>query len=577
MFVYTLPALAFFPQLIRTPQTAFATPILSALIIYAFTSLLMGIQHFNTPWVVSLALGLGALASIRVARMIIKQGMGWSKTQVALYVFHFILLFPYFIKLGTHAFDRGDEIYSWNFWAIQHYFLEPVDFSHTGAPYPQLFPKLLAFCYHLLGNLDLQLPVKGTLIVFPWAMLTAIAMTGRYQFTAWRLTYGIGLFLVLFGIKLGQFFDDGYADPIMSSALVVSVVLFWQSQQKTFGVLSSHTLAGWSVLCAITAAHAKQAGLLWALFALPIMLMLAKMRWLSIVSVLGSLEWVVGEGRHFHKNQGVLGLSLGDRDFISQLGYAVDKYFIHQPLLLGLFLLALFVHWKDKTVRQVVFLFMIPSVLCWFLFGAYQLRLGQHLIALAFWVVVVRGITFPFPLFLQAKAKYLLIATVSTCLLIGGGLFVRYTWEEGERISLYTGGRQSLQRYFGKEAHFIYTTIYSQPNVLLWVPSRYLYGLFYKHTRLITPDYSKGPYDAQVLVKELQSTLPDYVFTVSPAVIDGPASQVLSEVIAQCPHVFEKVADAPNRFDFVTYRVRKDLLSVDPCLSCAPSLSNKLS
>ena len=70
-------------------------------------------------------------------------------------------------------------------------------------------------------------------------------------------------------------------------------------------------------------------------------------------------------------------------------------------------------------------------------------------------------------------------------------------------MSLYDGGRQSLHRYFGDDADRIYATIYKNPEALLWVPSRYLYGLFYRHTRLTTPDYSQAPYTTATLVKEL--------------------------------------------------------------------------
>ncbi len=586
VFVYGLPALAIYPQLISSPRTAFAIPILSVFVIYALSSFCIYFGFLTTPIASIIALTLAGIAIWRIKKTIENSPFTWSSQDAFIYIFHGILLFPYFIKLGTHAFERGDEIYSWNFWAIQHYFLEPIDFSHTAAPYPQLFPKILAFCYHIVGDLELQLPVRATLVIFPWAMLTAIAMAYRQRMAAHLGTYLVLLLYVLSFVGLEQFFDDGYADPVMSSCLLVSVALFWQSQQKPAFHISPLLLAFWSVICGITAAHAKQPGLLWVLFSLPVLLWFSvkthsKMpyRLLSALLIVGGLTWVLGEGREFHHNYGVLGLSIADRDMFSQLWFSINKYFIRQPFLFLLFLLAWISCRTDKTLRNMVVIFMIPSMLCWFLFGAYHLRLGQHLIAFAFFVIAASGYALPAKItnwegwqrfwnWLALRQKQCFIGIVSVSVVMGGLLFVQGALVEKGSISLYSGGRLSLQRYFGKDADFIYTTIYSDPQALLWVPTRYIYGLFYKHTQLTTPDYpqDKEKYEKADLVIEFQRKTPDYAFTVSPAVIDGPASQILSDVISECPNAFDKVASSPNRFSFVTYKINKTLLLEDPCL-----------
>lgn len=586
MFVYSLPGLAVFPQLITSPRTAFAIPVISVFVIYCIASATISLGILTTPLAVAIALTAGTIAVLRMRRTIATATFSWSSQDVFIYIFHVILLFPYFIKLGTHAFERGDEIYSWNFWAIQHYFLEPIDFFHTGAPYPQLFPKLLAFCYHIVGDLELQLPVRAMLIVFSWSMLTAIAMAYRQRMAAHLGTYLVLLLYVMAFVGLEQFFDDGYADPIMNGCLLVSVALFWQSQQKPSFQISPVMLGLWSVLCGIAAAHAKQPGLLWVLFSLPVLLWLGappeKAKWryrlLAIPSILGGLAWLIWEGREFHHNTGVIGLSIADRDVMSQLAYSVNKYFIHQPWLFLLFLLAVLSCRTDKILRQLVIIFMIPSLFCWFVFGAYHLRLGQHLIAFAFFVVAASGYALPTKLttwegwqrfwgWLALRQKQCFTAIVGISIVMGGLLFVQGTWLEKGKISLYAGGRQSLQRYFGQDADHIYTTVYRNPDALLWVPSRYLYGLFYKHTQLTTPDYSRyATYDRATLIDELQRKLPDYVFTVSQDVIDGPASSMLKEVVKECPMAFEQISSSKNRFSFVTYKVNKEALQQDPCL-----------
>lgn len=581
--VYSLPALAIFPNLVCSSRTAFAIPILSVFIIYCISSLLIALGFLTTSLATFIVIGLGAIAIWRIRRIILSMPFDWSLQDRFIYVFHLILLFPYFIKLGTHAFERGDEIYSWNFWAIQHYFLEKIDFSHTSAPYPQLFPKLLAFCYHIVGSTELQLPVKASLIIFPYAMLCAIAMAYRHLLSKHLGTYLVLLTYVLGGVGLEQFFDDGYADPIMTSCLLVSAVLFWQSQQISTSMMAPIYLGLLSVLAGITAAHAKQPGLLWAIFSLPIMMWLTPkdkfklgFRLLGIVSILGGMYWVIGEGRQFHQNNGVLWLSLGDRNAFSQLIFAINKYFVHQPLLFILFLFAFFVSFKEKTLKYMLLFFVLPSLLCWFFFGAYHLRLGQHLIAFTFFIVLASGFTFPNKFGSWVKGmdlpwnlfkKHFLIGCLCISMSVGVYLFVQGVWVDKPGISLYAGGRQSLQRYFGQDADYIYRYVYSEQSSLLWVPSRYLYGLFYKHTQLTTPDYMRyQTYNQAALIDELIRKSPDYVFTVSQNVIDGPASGLLGELILECPQAFEKVTHSQNRFSFITYRVNKGLLQQDPCL-----------
>jgi len=594
-FVYTLPALALFPHLICSPKMAFAIPVLSAFIIYVVSSLCITLGLFSTPVVTSIALCLGLIAVLRARKVITTEAFTWTKQDVFLYVFHAAVLLPYFVKLGTHAFDRGDEIYSWNFWAIQHYLLEAIDFSHTGAPYPQLLPKLLAFCYHLLGNVDLQLPVKAMLIVFPWAMLTAVSMSIKQRFVGYFGAYLVLLAYVLGVVGLEQFFNDGYADPLMTAGLITSMVLFWHSQQIKDRPGESFYYAYLAVLCGVACAHTKQPGLLWVMFSLPLLLWFStplnqeKTLWrqLSALSVIGGLCWLIGEGQGFHHNDGVLWLSLADRDLMTQLFYSIDKYFIHKPFLFLLMVAALLAACSDKLLRKMVLLFALPSLVCWFLFGAYQLRLGQHLIAFAFFVLVASGYASPFKrfkskkwlrflIFCRQKQKHILIGSLGFSFSLSALLFMQWGWLDQPGVSLYEGGRHSLQRYFGKDAERVYTTIYSSPNSLLWVPSRYLYGLFYHHTQLTTPDYSRyRPYTQMALIEELQRKLPDFVFTVSQDIIDGDASRLLVQTIKACPRSFEIFSVADNKFSFVTYKVNKAWLRSDPCLQALAGGSPK--
>lgn len=581
-FVYFLPALALFPEIVFSARTAFAIPILSTLLVYGLGSGLIAFGAFNATAVSFCVLFLGIIACCRFKRALSSHSFHWSSQQKLLYGLHLIVFIPYFVKMGTHTFDRGDELYSWNFWAIQHYFHLPLDFSHTGATYPQLFPKLLAFCYHLLGSVDLQLAVKGMLVIFPLAMLIGISMANERLKKTDLGCYAFLLAYVLAGARLTEFFNDGYADPLMTSALIASVVLFWQSQQKTcLTHFTAIKLATLSVLCAVVCAHAKQAGLLWTLFSLPILLIYAYSQSknthyliLSLCSLLGGLIWFLGEGATFYQNDGVIFLSQGQRSIVSQFAYAVNKYFIEKPLLFLLFLMAIYSSFHHKILRLMMWVFMLPSLVLWFIFGAYQLRLGQHLIAFSFFVIVASQFVLPQK---QQWQKYFywcwpqrkVLALVGTLfsLSIATFYFTKALWFEGGGLHLFAGGRQSLYRYFEEDSNYIYQTLYSNPNVLLWVPSRYLYGLFYQHTKLTMPDYRRyGQYSKSALIEEFTLKNPDYVFTVGKYVVDGPASQVLSELIQECPLAFERVSTAKNKFGFTTYKIDSVIFLQDPCL-----------
>lgn len=581
-FVYFIPALACAPWLILSPRTFFAVPLLSATIIYGLASILIVLGYFSSNVVMLLSLLLLATAAMRVRHLLASERFTWSGTAYLHYIFNSALLFPFFIKLATHAFDRGDELYSWNFWAIQHYFQESLDDTHTGAPYPQLLPKLLAYCYHLLNNLELQLPIKGGLIFFPWAMLNAIAMSVPNRLSSSLANYWLLAGVILFGIGLAQFFNDGYADPIMASLLVGSAALLWQSQHLRAPYENLKWQLRLAVLLGVAAAHAKQPGLLWAMFSMPCLLLWLYQRQankellvLACLSFLGGLSWVLGEGQHFHHNTGVIGLSLADRDFISQLGFAINRYFVHHPLLFVLFFVAGVVAWRQMLLRLMVFLFALPSLLLWFLFGAYQLRLGQHLIGFAFFLIAASGYQ-PFGVFAfwhnliawcRLRQRSLVVSAIGLSLSLTICTFFYETTLKQPDIHLTQGIRTSLRYYFKQDAERVYNQFFKGQYYRIWVPSRYLYGLFYKHAELIVPAYNDYPiYNQTALLTELQHTLPDYVFTADRQYADGEASSQLKLLVDACPAAFSRVLTPKTKFGITTYKVNKDLLQGDPCL-----------
>lgn len=594
--VYFAPALALFPKFSLHPRLFVLTPMISALIVYVFVTLALILGMYQRSTVLIASVLFCSIAVFRVYRSIQTNRQYWSKSACALYFFHAVVLLPFFIKLATHGFDRGDEIYSWNFWAIQHYLSLPIDISHTGAPYPQLLPKLLSYCYQLLGNLSLQLPVKSLLILFPYMMLNAIGLLLKPHNIRNILLYAAGLVFLLFACNLAQFFDDGYADPLMTCGLTLSIVCYWyyhrwsQIVNRSFAALQSEDIAFtyllFSVLAAIAAFLSKQPGLQWVAVLSVLMVhsfffsKIKTFRFRILLTgllfiLLGSAWlWLATEGHSFEENKGVIWLSKGNRNLLSQIASSAYTYLIAQPMLLVLFVLAYFSSKKHPLLKALYGLFFVPGVLLWFIFGAYQLRLGQHLMVVAWFIIVAsqfKAINFlalenriaefgTKIMFYRRRVTLLLVmVSLSTSFL----LWYKVCYIEQKGVSLYNGDRIRLSRYFGQDADWIYQNIHQNKSVLLWVPSRYLYGLFYPHTKLATPDYHlHSKYDAQVLLDELEQKKPDYVMAVDDAIIDGPAAAQLRTLIAQYPGCFEIVARAPNRYHFVTYRVHYEKLKM---------------
>lgn len=588
VFVYLLPALAIFPRWILQPKLAALLPIISSGMIFFLVSSLQALNIYQTNTVTVISLLLACVVGIRVRQAIIKYPNLWSASYIKIYLFHILLLLPFFMRLSTHSFDRGDEIYSWNFWAVQHFLSLPIDFSHTGAAYPQLLPKLLSYCYQLLGNLQLQLPVKGTLILFSLSMLITIACSVvTLKNMRSLLFYIVGLILVLFVCDLSLFFDDGYADPLMSCGLVLSIWALWHFYRwmqvcQRHSILKNERNAlfylSLSIMLATCAFLAKQPALLWVI---GLTLITLSSLWqyraasyifrsvvlTNIIVLFGIIVWwFLGEGATFHQNQGVMILSFEGRNVIAQFWHSVQIYLLQKPMLLALFILAYVSCRKHVYFSKVWWLFFLPSLLLWFILGAYQLRLGQHLIALAWFMIVATQFSVCKTLssarinklshYLMQYQRVLSYSLVMVSISVSTLVWYKIAYIEQKNISFYDGGRLSLSRYFGQDSDWIYKNIYQKPEVKLWVPSRYLYGLFYTRNQLYSPDYSNySHYTEDNLVDDFLRNQPDYVFVVSDAIIDGPASGTLKQVVQKYPFAFEVVADSPNRFDFVTYKL----------------------
>ena len=593
--VYIAPALACFPNLLRQPNTAIAVPVISSLIAVILTSLLLYFNLFTHQIVLSITVIFVLIAAIRLKchEYYIHNinSLKKYKSQYKILLFNFILMLPFFVKLGTHSFDQGDEIYSWNYWAIQHYLQMPADFTHTGAPYPQFLPKLLAYQYQLLANIEYQLPIKALLGLFSFSLLNALALSYAHRSIASKLNYGILLLWVVFGIGLQHFFNDGYADPIMSASLVLSVYYSWLAYQHKFQNQSQDLYWALAVATALVAAYAKQPALLWLGAILPIGYFIFSNSKINLKSVVFfvmttgmALLWLFTEGKHFENNGGVIGASLQQRDVFSHLQYLLEFYFIRQPMLalflilsiigLGKYIYSGKLNKQKKFSLFILLCLILPYLILWFTFGAYQLRLGQHVIALLSLMIIIsgyRGVWGLEKLKLKLKLIKINLKTIrkairilsfslvlfSVCASVFLGLKQEYKKMEG--MAWQVGGLRTVRSYFSYEdTQKVADKLYDKSDICLWVPTRYLYGVFYGHTQVVMPDQNWT-------VQDFIKLKPDYMITASKEITSAEWVDQLQNIIAFCPTAFHPLTQDPNRFDYKVYKVKLDALGA--CVS----------
>jgi hypothetical protein len=502
----------------------------------------------------------------------------WPNTHRLLLLFSVILGIYWAAQLGSTGFDNDDEIYSWNMWAIQHYQNEPIDFYYTGT-YPQLFSILISYCYKLLGNLELHLPVKAMFAVFPIALWGAIAVAPKEPSITNALR-SIVVMLLLFA-AVGQFFGVGLADPLMASSLVVGVFLFMQytddPKQRELLVLS--------VACTAVAFYTKQGALIWALFSLPaITLIAATKRKLPPATLIGTgvllalaLIWAFGVGNGFQHNGGVINASQEGRNTFEQLLFAIKKHCTEQPLVPVFIAAAIFSIFKARNHRDIFILFLLPALFAWLLYGAYSLRLGIHLIALSALLIAASNYSLPAWLGggkLPAKdekwvRRSSIIFIVIATLLTSYAAFNRVNKNMklySNQFSLDVSGKNTITKFFGSGSDFVYTALYDKPNLLLWVPVNYIYGIFYSHTPLMRPDLHKFPnYDAAMLLVDIKLRRPNYLFDGGQWVDYSTASGVLRELAERkCTYLFEKVGKR-NKYGYVIYRLQNDDALLEQC------------
>jgi hypothetical protein len=341
-----------------------------------------------------------------------------------------------------------------------------------------------------------------------------------------------------------------------------------------------------SVVCAAVALYTKQAALIWALFSLPAITLLATwQRKLPHSTLLGAgvllalaLIWVFGAGSGFHNNQGVVVASQEGRNTLEQLFYAIMKHSTEQPLVPLLIASGIFIVLRARRQRDILILFLLPALFAWLLYGAYSLRLGMHVVALSALFLSAYSYLLPaklgggdLPGAKQFMSRYALVFVILFPLIIASASIYQINKNlknYGSQFSLYIAGKNTIAKFFGKDAEFVFKELYDRPDLLLWVPSNYIYGVFYSHTPLMRPrqnDWKPTTHDIDILLDDVKSRRPNYLFDAGQWVDYSPASGILRELAErQCPFLFDRVLNR-NKYGYVLYRLHNDDALIEQC------------
>ena len=579
--VYLVPGLAVLPRAILDSRFAYALPIVSVLLVTTLARILKALGAFDRTAVL-LATGTFAVAAAWRLQRLWRGAAGrrprahWPAAHRMVYLVSACAMLPAAVRLGLSSFAVDDEIYSWNLWGVQHARGEAADLSFTGAPYPQTFSFLLAWCYHLLGDINLQLPVRAGFALLGVSSIAAIGMAIPRQ-DAKTIGWFAGLAIVtlfLAGLH-AHGLSRGLAEVVMIPALVVSVGLYLHHPRHAESP-ERRTCVWLASAAAVLAGVAKQPALLWLMITFPALMAIRAARskrlgdLIPVAAACGAgVLWMVTEGSGFLDNPGVVEASQAGRDWPRQLLHAADAHLAGRPALTALLLLSALAVFGGRRGRGALLGFAAPALLLWFAFAAYSPRNGMHIAAVcalliaanSFWPLPGRspapGVPRSAAAPISARFRRVSHGALAAIVIAAGAVAWHKAHEAGPGLSLYDGGKNTIYRYFGNDAEFVYHDIYRGPDrqpETLWIPSNYIYGIFYGHNPIIRPDAARPPADAHELKVELLRAPPAYVFDAGDRLGDWPAKQALRDLIAQCGSWFEPVAEPPNRFGYTVYR-----------------------
>jgi len=466
------------------------------------------------------------------------------------------------VRLVGSSFAVDDELTSWNYWAEQHFLGMPADFTFTKAAYPQLFAAWIASIYRAVGTFEWQWVARASLVLVTlWLGLLLVRAADRKGRRGAWVAAVLLLLLWLDGFRIS--FGRGLADPLMVVALLTSVHYFLEyarDPRRTAALM-------FCVSSAIVASYTKQPALLWGCLGLPILtgwqvVRGAWQRWTLIpvaISSLISAAWPLLFGRGFAHNQGVITRSLAQRGVMEQLGHSALTYLVDRPAVLLLMIASLALCWSKPVLRSIWLILLLPSMLAWFIWGAYSLRLGLHVLGLAALLLLHALEDVPVAETASAaRARHgCRAALLMTVFAMVGAAGTTMWWVARQGIDIWHGPEITLRRYFGDDEESV-RAIY-RSKVPIWVSSNYLNGMFYGGTPVTAPRVTNEGYGRNDLFHDLAEAQAQYAFTAG-AVPYGSSSLVLEQAASACPQLFHEITRHSNELGFHVYRV--DLASL---------------
>ena len=477
------------------------------------------------------------------------------------------------IKLCTTGFSADDEIYSWNMWAIQHYQGQPASFQFTGAPYPQFFSYWIAGMYHALGTITAH-SIPRLFLALP-ALLIPVSVIALAKISNWRVSVLISLVLIFAFRPILDKLGQGLADPLMSSAMILSAMLLisYAYEPKKTGWL-------WlAVICGVIASLTKQAGLIWACFSLPLTVAFgySHYKWprktvlIACAGMLFAAIWPLWIAPTFINNPGVVSASMGSRSYFQQFVFAINKYLVTKPEVLLLFITCGLAVWRHAFLRLLFFSALMPMLLAWLVFGSYSMRLGMHVLALA---GLLTACSLSTSMAARANADFeiqkhpiqlsnMFIAAIITILIFCVLVIRVFSLASQKDIDLKDGAKTTLRIQYGPESTKIFDPILKDGKKI-WATSNYSYGAFYGRLPVSFPNYAIQPYNIDSVKKELLLFEADYAIY-SGKVPYGPASELLKILAQKCPRALIPILQPPNQYNFVLYKVDRLALSKEVC------------
>lgn len=527
-----LPPVDLNPALIRITWTCFAGTVLSALLAVIHANL----HPLSQLWFIPAQL---TCITLILALFFQAGNLILSHPRRLLLLPSLVLWLVLAVKMSSSSFSYHDEIYSWNLWAIEHWQRKPYDLYYTQASYPQLFSYWLASIYGAQAGFTSQAFTRFASSV-PTLLLigSALALCGaRSKRNIQIISSALLAWTVL---RTWSTLRLGYADPLMTAGLIVSVVCliaYTSDQRMRWWVMSAAAAAA--------AAATKQPAVLWAAGGLPLIALLGWVRnhWTLRSLLIASASALVVAWMTFFvsaditNNPGVVTAAFRDRGVVGTLAHSVWRYLILKPDILAL-LVASWWYTRKHALLHAIWWIAIPvQIGLWFTLGSYEIRHGTHVIWLASILLLaalnMRHEAGETPQTAALGARRRSNAFALALMLGCAGIAVIYAGNL-TGTDLKDGQKSAFAKQMRRErAADLYKRIVdSQARVL--TTSNYSWGLFYGRT----PLERAAPQAEQLSMQQLRDRLlekrVDFAIS-SGAYAYGHFSAAVLELAATCP------------------------------------------